>query len=43
MRIGVNARRLVGQRLGIGRYIEYMARHWNSDARGRGGGCLLHS
>jgi glycosyltransferase involved in cell wall biosynthesis len=27
--IGVNGRRLVGQRLGIGRYIEYLLRHWN--------------
>jgi glycosyltransferase involved in cell wall biosynthesis len=30
MVIGVNARRLVGQRLGIGRYIEYMVKHWNA-------------
>lgn len=30
MRIGVNGRRLVGQRLGIGRYIEYMLKHWNT-------------
>src|SRR5215204_495253 len=29
MQIGVNGRRLVGQRLGIGRYIEYMLKHWN--------------
>ncbi len=28
MRLGVNARRLAGQRLGIGRYIEYMAKYW---------------
>lgn len=28
MNIGVNARRLSGQRLGIGRYIEYMLKHW---------------
>jgi len=26
--IGVNARRLEGQRLGVGRYIEYLVRHW---------------
>ena len=30
MIIGVNARRLVGQRLGIGRYIEYLVKHWNT-------------
>ncbi len=29
MLIGVNCRRLVGQRLGIGRYLEYMLRYWN--------------
>jgi glycosyltransferase involved in cell wall biosynthesis len=29
MQIGINGRRLVGQRLGIGRYIEYMLKHWN--------------
>jgi len=29
MRLGVNALRLTGQRLGIGRYIEYMLKHWN--------------
>jgi alpha-1,3-rhamnosyl/mannosyltransferase len=28
MRLGVNASRLSGQRLGIGRYIEYMVRYW---------------
>ncbi len=28
MRIGVNARRLEGQRLGVGRYIEYLIKHW---------------
>jgi glycosyltransferase involved in cell wall biosynthesis len=28
MRLGVNARRLAGQRLGIGRYIEYLVKHW---------------
>lgn len=30
MRIGVNARRLEGQRLGVGRYIEYLVRHWGT-------------
>jgi glycosyltransferase involved in cell wall biosynthesis len=29
MHIGVSAWRLHGQRLGIGRYIEYLLRHWN--------------
>ncbi len=29
MRLGVNALRLSGQRLGIGRYIEYMLKYWN--------------
>ena len=28
MRLGFNGRRLVGQRLGIGRYIEYMLKYW---------------
>lgn len=28
MRIGVNVRRLEGQRLGIGRYLEYMLDAW---------------
>lgn len=28
MRIGFNGQRLAGQRLGVGRYIEYMLRHW---------------
>lgn len=28
MRIGFNALRLSGQRLGIGRYIEYLLKHW---------------
>lgn len=27
-RIAVNAQRLEGQRLGVGRYIEYLLRHW---------------
>src|SRR5262245_1495736 len=29
MRCGVNARRLSGQRMGVGRYIEYLLKHWN--------------
>lgn len=28
MRVGFNARRLEGQRLGVGRYIEYLVKHW---------------
>ncbi len=28
MRIGVNASRLAGQRLGVARYIEYLVKHW---------------
>ena len=28
MKIGVNVRRLEGQRLGIGRYLEYMLDAW---------------
>ena len=28
MRIGFNGQRLTGQRFGVGRYIEYMLRHW---------------
>ncbi|MFO0809718.1 MAG: glycosyltransferase family 1 protein [Gemmataceae bacterium] len=28
MRLGINARRLEGQRLGVGRYIEYLLKHW---------------
>lgn len=30
MRLGVSAWRLYGQRLGIGRYIEYMVKYWNT-------------
>jgi glycosyltransferase involved in cell wall biosynthesis len=30
MKIGVNARRLEGQRLGVGRYIEYLLAEWES-------------
>ena len=29
MRIGVSAWRLAGQRLGVGRYIEYMLKYWS--------------
>ena len=29
MRWGVNARRLSGQRMGVGRYIEYLLKHWD--------------
>jgi glycosyltransferase involved in cell wall biosynthesis len=29
MRIGINARRLAGQRLGVARYIEYMLKYWD--------------
>jgi len=32
MKLGINARRLAGQRLGIGRYIEYLLRYWNKTA-----------
>ena len=30
MRIGFNGQRLAGQRLGVGRYIEYMLRYWSA-------------
>lgn len=30
MRIAFNGQRLTGQRLGVGRYIEYMLRYWSS-------------
>jgi glycosyltransferase involved in cell wall biosynthesis len=30
MRIGFNGQRLAGQRFGVGRYIEYMLRHWSN-------------
>src|SRR5438034_7071179 len=30
MRLGVNARRLEGQRLGVGRYIQYLIKHWGA-------------
>ncbi len=30
MRIAFNAQRLAGQRFGVGRYIEYMLRHWTA-------------
>jgi glycosyltransferase involved in cell wall biosynthesis len=29
MRIAMNARRLEGQRLGVGRYLEYLLKHWD--------------
>jgi len=29
MNVGVNARRLAGQRLGVGRYIEYLLKYWS--------------
>lgn len=32
MKIGINARRLEGQRLGIGRYLEYLIKHWDQMA-----------
>ena len=30
MQVGFDAQRLAGQRLGVGRYIEYLLRHWTS-------------
>jgi glycosyltransferase involved in cell wall biosynthesis len=33
MRLGFNARRLEGQRLGVGRYLEYLLKHWNDMLR----------
>lgn len=33
MRIGFNGQRLSGQRLGVGRYIEYLCRHWQDMLR----------
>jgi len=33
VRLGVNARRLEGQRLGVGRYIEYLVKHWGTMLR----------
>jgi len=35
VRIGVNARRLEGQRLGVGRYIEYLVKHWGTMLNGQ--------
>lgn len=29
MKYGINAQRLIGQRLGVGRYIEYLLKSWN--------------
>ena len=31
LRIGFNGQRLAGQRLGVGRYIEYLLRHWEDE------------
>ncbi len=28
MKIGINVSRLSGQRLGVGRYLEYMLKYW---------------
>ncbi len=33
MRFGVNAQRLAGQRLGVGRYLEYMLKYWSAQLR----------
>lgn len=30
MRIGFNGQRLAGQRFGVGRYVEYLLRHWGA-------------
>ncbi len=30
MRIGMNVSRLEGQRLGVGRYLEYLLKHWST-------------
>ena len=35
MRIGVNASRLAGQRLGVARYIEYLVKHWATQVETR--------
>ena len=32
--IAVNGQRLAGQRFGVGRYIEYMLRHWATQLEG---------
>ena len=29
MTFGINAQRLTGQRLGVGRYIEYLLKNWS--------------
>lgn len=34
MRIAFNGQRLAGQRFGVGRYIEYLLRHWATQLRG---------
>lgn len=33
MRFGLNAQRLVGQRLGVGRYLEYLIKYWSVQMR----------
>jgi glycosyltransferase involved in cell wall biosynthesis len=33
MRFGINAQRLAGQRLGVGRYIEYLLKNWSKMLR----------
>ena len=33
MHWGVDAHRLAGQRLGVGRYIEYLVKYWRSMIR----------
>ncbi len=33
MHIGFNGQRLAGQRLGVGRYVEYLLRHWSAKLR----------
>ena len=30
MKLGMNVQRLEGQRLGVGRYLEYLIRDWSS-------------
>lgn len=42
MRIGVDVRRLAGQRFGIGRYLEYLLNHWVGLARPGEHFSLLH-
>jgi glycosyltransferase involved in cell wall biosynthesis len=40
MHFGVDAHRLAGQRLGVGRYIEYLVKHWRSQME-NGDQCTL--